>query len=81
MLGRMAALWLTAVVFPLGAAELQGYLAAWNCVKKIVKDDAEQTFKNVRELLSKSPTRDRLYVIVTGELKGNLIKVSAISLL
>ncbi len=115
MLGRIAALWLMAAVLPLAAAQIQGYLADWNCVKKIVKDGAEQTFKNdnncslqnnykrqayglitddkrfyrldaagntrVRELLPKSPKRNQLYVIVTGELTGNLIKVTAMSLL
>ena len=115
MLGRIAALLLTAAVLPLGAAQIQGYLADWNCVKRIVKDGAEQTFKkhnncslqnnynrqayglitenkrfyrldaagnaHVRELLPKSSRRDQLYVIVTGELEGNLIKVSAVSLL
>ena len=113
MLGRMAALWLTAVVLPIGAAQIQGYLADWNCVKNIVKDGAEQTFKNhkncslqnnyqrqayglitddkkfyrldaagnkhVRELLPKAPRRDQLYVIVTGELNGDVIKVTAMS--
>ncbi len=115
MLGRIAALWLVAAALPLGAAQIQGFLADWNCVKKIVKDGAEQTFKNhnncslqnnynrqtyglitsdkrfyrldaagnahVRELLPKSPRRNQLYVIVTGELKGNLVKVAAMSLL
>ena len=100
---------------PLGAAELQGYLADWNCAKKIVKNGAEQTFKNNKncslqdnykrhayglitddkkfyrlddagnkhalELLPKSPSRDQLHVIVTGDLDGNLIKVTEMSIL
>ena len=100
---------------PLGAAELQGYLADWNCVKKIVKDGAEQTFKNNKncslqhnykrqayglitddkkyyrldaagqkhalELLPKSPSRDQLHVIVTGDLDGDVIKVTEMSIL
>jgi hypothetical protein len=115
MFRRLAALWLMAAVLPLGAAQIQGYLADWNCVKKIVKDGVEQTFKNhnncslqnnykrqayglitddkrfyrldavgnahVRELLPQSRRRDQLYVIVTGELTGDVIKVTAMSLL
>jgi hypothetical protein len=100
---------------PLGAAELQGYLADWNCVKRIVKDGSEQTFKSDKncslqnnykrpayglitddkkfykldaagnrhalELLPKSPSRDQLHVIVTGDVSGDVIKVTEMSIL
>ncbi len=104
-----------AAAMPLGAAQIQGYLADWNCVQKIVKDGAEQTFKNdktcslhdnynrlayglitddkkfyrldpagnkqARQLLPKASTRDRLFVIVTGDVQGNYIKVTGMSVL
>ena len=106
---------LLATGLPLGAAEIQGYLADWNCVKDIVKNGEEQTFqkrkacslqqnysrpayglitddkkfyrldaagnKHALELLPKSPKRDTLHVVVTGEITGNLIKVTEMSLL
>ena len=106
---------LMAMALPLSAAELQGYLADWNCVKKIVKNGAEQTFKNDKscslqdnykrrayglitddkkfyrldeagnkhalELLPNSPTKDNLHVVVTGDVNGDLIKVTEMSIL
>lgn len=115
MIRMMAAICMMAAAMPLGAAELQGYLADWNCVKKIVKNGPEQTFKSDKacslqdnykrrayglitddkkfyrlddagnkhaiELLPKSPSRNSLHVIVTGELSGNLLKVAEMSIL
>jgi hypothetical protein len=110
-----ATLCLLAATMPLGAAEIQGYLADWNCVKDIVKNGEEKTFqkrkscslqenynrpayglitddkkfyrlddagnKHALELLPKSPKRDTLHVVVTGDVTGNLIKVAEMSLL
>lgn len=112
---KLAGLCFLAAALPLGAAEIQGYLADWKCVQKIVKDGAEQTYKNdkscslhdnynrqayglitqdkhfyrldavgndhARQLLPKAPYRDRLFVIVTGDLQGNFIKVKEMSVL
>ena len=111
----MTAFCLLALTMPLGAAEIQGYLADWNCVKDIVKNGEEKTFqkkkscslqdnysrpayglitddkkfyrldaagnKHALELLPKSPKRDTLHVVVTGDVTGNLIKVTEMSLL
>jgi hypothetical protein len=103
MLRKTALFWLLAMTVPLQAAEIQGYLADWNCVKDIVKNGEEKTFqrrkscslqddkkfyrlddagnKHALELLPKSPKRDTLHVVVTGEVSGNLIKVAEMSLL
>lgn len=112
---KLAGLCLLAAAMPLGAAEIQGYLADWNCVQKIVKNGAEQTYKNdktcslrdnynrqayglitedkkfyrldavgnkhARELLPKAPSRDRLFVVITGDIQGNYIKVTDMSVL
>jgi hypothetical protein len=115
MKSMIAAIFLLAAGLPLGAAEIQGYLADWRCVKKIVKNGAEQTFKNDKscmlqdnykrrayglitdgkkyyrldaagnqhalELLPKSPSRNNLHVIVTGDIDGGLLKVKDMSIL
>lgn len=115
MVRRMAGAFLILMTLPLGAAEVQGYLADWKCAEKIVKNGAEQTFKNDKscslqenyqrreyglitdskkvyrldeagnkhalEVLPKSPSRNQLHVIVTGEIKGNSIKVAEMSIL
>jgi hypothetical protein len=115
MLRKIGGLCFLAAAMPLGAAQLQGYLADWNCVKRIVKDGAEQTYKHDRncslqdhyerqayglitddkkfyrlddagnkhalELLPKSPKRDQLYVVVTGNVQGGEIKVTEMSIL
>jgi hypothetical protein len=104
-----------AATLPLRAAQVQGYLADWNCVKQIVKNGAEQTFKKNKscslqqnykrraygiitddkkfyrldaagnehalKLLPMSPSRNTLHVIVTGDVSGNLIKVTEMSIL
>ena len=108
MMRKLLGVFVLAAALPLGAAELQGYLADWNCVKKIVKNGAEQTFKNNKncslqtkyqrkayglitddkkfyrlddagnkhalELLPKSPSRDQLHVIVTGDVSGGAVE-------
>jgi hypothetical protein len=115
MLKTTALIGLLAASLPLGAAELQGYLADWNCVKDIVKNGEQKTFqkrkscslqdnynrpayglitddkkfyrlddagnKHALELLPKSPKRDMLHVVVTGNVTGNLIQVAEMSLL
>ena len=115
MLRIMAGVFWLLASLPVGAAELQGYLADWNCTKKIVKNGAEQTFKSDKncslqknwqrkayglitddkkyyrlddagnkhalELLPKSPGRDTLHVLVTGEVDGDTIKVTEMSIL
>jgi hypothetical protein len=106
---------LLALALPLPAAELQGYLADWNCVDKIVKNGAEKVFKDDKscslqprykrsayglitdgkkfyrldaagnkhalELLQNSSVRDNLHVIVKGDITGNMIKVTDMSIL
>jgi hypothetical protein len=47
--------------------------------KKFYRLD-EEGKKHALELLSKSPSRDVLHVVVTGNLNGNLIKVTEMSL-
>jgi hypothetical protein len=115
MLRKTTLFCLLAAAVPLQAAEIQGYLADWNCVKDIVKNGEEKTFqrrkscslqdnyqrsayglitddkkfyrlddagnKHALELLPKSPKRDTLHVVVTGDVSGNLIKVTEMSLL
>jgi hypothetical protein len=113
---RLTTLFCTlALGLPLSAAQIQGYLADWNCVKDIVKNGEEQTFqhrkscslqdnykrsayglitddkkfyrldtagnKHALELLPKSPKRDTLHVVVTGDVDGDVLKVTEMSLL
>ena len=97
------------------AAEIQGVVADWNCVKGMVRNGRAKTLQHdhgcslvknykregygvitdekkfyrldgrgnqqVIELLGNSPNKDNLKVLVRGDLDGNTIKVSNISIL
>ena len=97
------------------AAELQGVVVDWNCVKAMVRDGRAKVFKqnrscslmknynrqayglitdenkfyklddpgnpHVLELLKNTPAKDNLKVVVTGDVQGNSIKVSEMSIL
>jgi hypothetical protein len=99
----------------LSAADFQGLVVDWNCVKPMVRYGREKIFKKNRscslvknyqrsayglitdddkfyrlddpgnqrilQLLRDQPDKDNLRVIVTGEIEGNAIKVSNISML
>ena len=67
MLRKIATVWLAAAVLSLGAAQLQGYLADWNCAKEIVKDGAEQTFKNHKNCSLQHNYKRQVYGIITDD--------------
>jgi hypothetical protein len=69
MMRKMAGLCLMAAALPLGAAELQGYLADWNCVKKIVKNGAEQTFRTDKSCSLQKNYQRRAYGLITDDKK------------
>jgi hypothetical protein len=97
------------------AAEIQGVVADWSCVKSMVRDGREKTLrqnhscslmksfkrdayglitdgkqfyrlddpgnKHVLELLGNSPDKDNLKVLVRGDVQGNTVKVTDMSIL
>jgi hypothetical protein len=99
----------------LSAADFQGLIVDWKCVKPLVQHGREKTFKNNRscslmknyqrsayglitddnkfyrlddpgnqrvlQLLRDQPDKDNLRVVVSGELQGDAIKVTNISML
>ncbi len=99
----------------LEAADIQGSIVDWNCVKPMVKDGREKTLKrqkscslmknytrqayglltddqkfyklqdpgnrHILELLKNTPSKDDLKVVVHGDLQGNVINVSDMSIL
>lgn len=96
-------------------AEIQGVIADWNCVERMVRDGREKTLlhnrgcslmkdfkrgayalitvdkkfyrlddpgnRHIFQLLADTPDKDNLKVVVAGDIQGNTIKVSNISLL
>ncbi len=97
------------------AAEIQGVIADWNCVQRMVRNGREKTLQqnrgcslvknfkrdaygvitddkkfyrlddpgnqHVLQLLGGSPNKDNLKVLVRGDLQGNTIKVSNMTIL
>ncbi|HEY3939151.1 MAG TPA: hypothetical protein VGL97_17090 [Bryobacteraceae bacterium] len=99
----------------LPAAEIQGVIVDWNCVKAMVRDGRAKVFKqnrtcslmknynrqtyglitgdkkfyklddpgnqHVLELLKNTPDKDNLKVVATGDIQGNTIKVTEMTML
>lgn len=58
---------LAVVTVPASAAEIQGYLADWQCVQQIVKNGADKTFKNDKNCSLQKNYSRAAYGVITDD--------------